>query len=81
MSTAAESNNVFILLIIHTNMSMLSLDDHSRVKLRALAGKDAKHSDYINANYVDVSFNSHLTPFFTQVLLWFSCFLFELERL
>lgn len=33
-----------------------SADDHSRVKLRALAGKDAKHSDYINANYVDVSF-------------------------
>ncbi|XP_076012652.1 receptor-type tyrosine-protein phosphatase gamma isoform X2 [Genypterus blacodes] len=27
--------------------------DHSRVKLRALAGKDAKHTDYINANYVD----------------------------
>uniref|UniRef100_A0A8C6Q6D6 protein-tyrosine-phosphatase n=1 Tax=Nothobranchius furzeri TaxID=105023 RepID=A0A8C6Q6D6_NOTFU len=27
--------------------------DHSRVKLRALPGKDAKHSDYINANYVD----------------------------
>ncbi|KPP74647.1 receptor-type tyrosine-protein phosphatase gamma-like, partial [Scleropages formosus] len=27
--------------------------DHNRVKLRALAGKDAKHSDYINANYVD----------------------------
>uniref|UniRef100_A0A8D3CRZ5 Receptor-type tyrosine-protein phosphatase gamma n=1 Tax=Scophthalmus maximus TaxID=52904 RepID=A0A8D3CRZ5_SCOMX len=27
--------------------------DHSRVKLRALAGKDAKHSDYMNANYVD----------------------------
>uniref|UniRef100_A0A8C5NBX1 protein-tyrosine-phosphatase n=1 Tax=Gouania willdenowi TaxID=441366 RepID=A0A8C5NBX1_GOUWI len=27
--------------------------DHSRVKLRALAGKDAKHSEYINANYVD----------------------------
>ncbi|KAM4613068.1 receptor-type tyrosine-protein phosphatase gamma [Polymixia lowei] len=27
--------------------------DHSRVKLRALAGKDAKHSDYINANFVD----------------------------
>lgn len=36
-------------------MSMLFPDDHSRVKLRALAGKDAKHSDYINANYVDVS--------------------------
>uniref|UniRef100_A0A4W5QE16 protein-tyrosine-phosphatase n=1 Tax=Hucho hucho TaxID=62062 RepID=A0A4W5QE16_9TELE len=27
--------------------------DHSRVKLRPLAGKDAKHSDYMNANYVD----------------------------
>ena len=30
-------------------------DDHSRVKLRPLAGKDSKHTDYINANYVDVS--------------------------
>ena len=30
-------------------------DDHSRVKLRPLTGKDAKHSDFINANYVDVS--------------------------
>ncbi|KAA0707965.1 Receptor-type tyrosine-protein phosphatase gamma [Triplophysa tibetana] len=27
--------------------------DHSRVKLRPLVGKDSKHSDYINANYVD----------------------------
>ncbi|KAM7423431.1 hypothetical protein PAMA_011136 [Pampus argenteus] len=27
--------------------------DHSRVKLRSLAGKDSKHTDYINANYVD----------------------------
>lgn len=27
--------------------------DHSRVKLRPTAGKDAKHTDYINANYVD----------------------------
>ncbi|XP_008299989.1 receptor-type tyrosine-protein phosphatase gamma-like [Stegastes partitus] len=27
--------------------------DHSRVKLRLLAGKDFKHTDYINANYVD----------------------------
>lgn len=52
---------VFILLIIHTKISMLSPDDHSRVKLRALAGKDAKHSDYINANYVDVSFTNLLT--------------------
>lgn len=30
-------------------------DDHSRVKLRPLAGKDSKNTDYINANYVDVS--------------------------
>ncbi|XP_021332937.1 receptor-type tyrosine-protein phosphatase gamma [Danio rerio] len=27
--------------------------DHSRVKLQQLPGKDSKHSDYINANYVD----------------------------
>ncbi|KAM6981143.1 receptor-type tyrosine-protein phosphatase gamma [Aplochiton taeniatus] len=27
--------------------------DHSRVRLQPLAGKDSKHSDYINANYVD----------------------------
>ncbi|XP_051930997.1 receptor-type tyrosine-protein phosphatase gamma-like isoform X2 [Hippocampus zosterae] len=27
--------------------------DHSRVKLRMLVGKDSKHTDYINANYVD----------------------------
>ncbi|XP_056129873.1 receptor-type tyrosine-protein phosphatase gamma-like [Lampris incognitus] len=27
--------------------------DHSRVKLRPQAGKDSKHTDYINANYVD----------------------------
>ncbi|XP_057701959.1 receptor-type tyrosine-protein phosphatase gamma-like isoform X1 [Corythoichthys intestinalis] len=27
--------------------------DHSRVKLRMLVGKDYKHTDYINANYVD----------------------------
>ncbi|XP_058487247.1 receptor-type tyrosine-protein phosphatase gamma-like [Solea solea] len=27
--------------------------DHSRVKLRPLHGKDYRHSDYINANYVD----------------------------
>ncbi|XP_061423038.1 receptor-type tyrosine-protein phosphatase gamma-like isoform X1 [Lethenteron reissneri] len=27
--------------------------DHSRVKLRVLSGKDSKHSDYINANYIE----------------------------
>ncbi|TRY65054.1 hypothetical protein DNTS_018554, partial [Danionella cerebrum] len=27
--------------------------DHSRVKLQQLSGKDSKHTDYINANYVD----------------------------
>ncbi|KAI7807360.1 putative receptor-type tyrosine-protein phosphatase gamma [Triplophysa rosa] len=27
--------------------------DHSRVKLQQLPGKDSKHTDYINANYVD----------------------------
>lgn len=61
-------------------MSTLSLDDHSRVKLRALAGKDAKHSDYINANYVDVSFTSHLTcSAFFSFRSGFVCFLvFEL---
>lgn len=45
----------FIIWIIQTHLPVAAADDHSRVKLRALAGKDAKHSDYINANYVDVS--------------------------
>uniref|UniRef100_S4RNX7 protein-tyrosine-phosphatase n=1 Tax=Petromyzon marinus TaxID=7757 RepID=S4RNX7_PETMA len=27
--------------------------DHSRVRLRVLSGKDSKHSDYINANYIE----------------------------
>ncbi len=39
----------------HLLLCVSSSDDHSRVKLRLLAGKDSKHTDYINANYVDVS--------------------------
>ncbi|KAG7252216.1 hypothetical protein CRUP_002542, partial [Coryphaenoides rupestris] len=34
-------------------MLLVVLVTWSRVKLRALAGKDAKHSEYINANFVD----------------------------
>lgn len=52
---------------------MLSLDDHSRVKLRALAGKDAKHSDYINANYVDVSLDMFGVFWFGFGVLCFEC--------
>lgn len=39
-------------LITHTLVFCLSADDHSRVRLLVLDGDP--HSDYINANYIDV---------------------------
>lgn len=47
-----------VVLLIVLLLCFSSSDDHSRVKLRPLAGKDSKHTDYINANYVDVSASS-----------------------
>lgn len=41
------------LLIYHFLLFVLSADDHSRVRLLVLDGDP--HSDYINANYIDVS--------------------------
>lgn len=52
-----------LLLCVHPS------DDHSRVKLRPLAGKDSKHTDYINANYVDVSASTGAS----QILIWDLC--------
>lgn len=41
------------LLIYRFLLFVLSADDHSRVRLLVLDGDP--HSDYINANYIDVS--------------------------
>ncbi len=41
----------------HINLLWIFLtDDHSRVKLQFIPGEDG--SDYINANFIDVSYSS-----------------------
>lgn len=40
-------------LVFSFSLSYLYPDDHSRVRLQAIEGEQS--SDYINANYVDVS--------------------------
>lgn len=49
-----SSNDVFLFLTL--SVSSFFPDDHSRVRLQAIEGEQS--SDYINANYIDVSMDT-----------------------
>lgn len=57
-------------VVVSHTLTVPFSDDHSRVKLRPLAGKDSKHSDYINANYVDVSASTGTSQLLITVCAW-----------